>query len=211
MTDRSTIISVILLLALGFWAGSVWTEDNTNKGNVEISLDKYNFNGIENGKALFTKIDSAGQKSSIEIATIGNLSSHALLISDLPNESINFAQKGSMKYLVLKNNMVISGYHDIRNENGLIVCQIGSMNYLLDKSGNPLPAPEEWIRENKAHLDQIINDIKNEKDKTEESKNEAIAMFERDRDFPLGYHKIFFQGNKVYGKLGSQTAYIGDL
>jgi hypothetical protein len=211
LTNKSTLVGVILLLAIGFWAGSVWTEDNTNKGTVEISLDKYNFNGIENGKATFTKIDSTEQNNLIETATVGNLSSKALLISDLPNKSIECAQEGSMKYIVLKNGAVVSGYHDIRNENGLIVCQIGSMNYLLDKSGNPLPAPEEWIRENKAHFDQIINDIKNEKDKTEESKNESIAMFERDRNFPLGYHKIFFEGNRVYGQLGSQTAYIGDL
>lgn len=212
MADKNTIIGIILLMVLAFWAGSVWTEGSTNKDTVEISLDKYNFNGIENGKAIFTKVDSTEQDDLLKTATVGNLSSKALLISDLPNESINFIQEGSMKYLVLKNDIAPSGYHNIRNENGLIVCQTGSMNYLLDKSGNQLPiVPEEWIEERNAHFDKIIEDIANDKDQTEEQKKDAIAMFERDRNFPLGCQKIFFKGDGVYGQLGSQTAYIGDL
>lgn len=209
MTNRNTVISIILLLALGFWAGSVWTEDNMNRGAVEISLDRYNFNGIENGKALFTKIDSAGQDN---LAVIENLSSRALLISDLPNESINFVEEGAMKYLLLRDGVTISGYHDIRNENGLIVCQTGSINYLLDKTGNVLPViPQEMAERHRAHYDPIINDINDEEGRTEEEKRELIAMLERDRDFPLGCQKIYFEGNSVYGQLGSRTVYIGDL
>ncbi|MCU7526746.1 MAG: hypothetical protein HF308_19915 [Ignavibacteria bacterium] len=133
---------------------------------------------------------------------IGNLSQHALLLSDLHNNTISYDQRGSVKFLLLKNDIVKTGYHNIRSENGLIVCQLGSLNYILDKSGNALHiVPDEWNDERRQFYDELIKRETREYDKN-------MLIKERD-ETTNGYQKIVIKNNKVYGELGSREAYIG--
>lgn len=84
----------------------------------------------------------------LEEATVGNLPEKALMLSDLPNGTINYASEGSMKYLLLQGgNLTPGGYHSIVADHGLIICKIGSMSSLLDKSGKPLTTCQFFVFE----------------------------------------------------------------
>lgn len=80
--------------------------------------------------------------------TVGNLTEKALMLSDLPNGTINYASEGSAKYLLLQGgNLTPNGYHSIVADHGLIICHKGSMSFLLDKSGKPLTTYQSFVFE----------------------------------------------------------------